>query len=227
MASSGCSSSTSLTEESPPRTVSPPVSQSYQAWSNQKLSVQAKKGVHNVCAQARKDDPQLPVRAACRKDSELTGVSERSVFRIKLDVNSGTLKSSKRKRLRLPAMDDQPYITLTIPRSTPDSPRISMGRRERHDTGGGLSATPDHRASRTEANVAASSFCAPAVRTAAKRSGDYHTEMDAPHFEKWSGEQLLPIIKPSNVTVMDNAHYHSVRLDNPPSPHTRHNGGGP
>ncbi|KAH7931590.1 hypothetical protein HPB51_029806 [Rhipicephalus microplus] len=62
---------------------------------------------YNVYAQVRKSDPQLSVRAACRKVSELTGVSERSVFRIKLDVNSGTLKSPKRKRLRLPAMDDR------------------------------------------------------------------------------------------------------------------------
>ncbi|KAH8027377.1 hypothetical protein HPB51_004935 [Rhipicephalus microplus] len=74
---------------------------------NQKLSVQAKKVAYNVYAQVRKSDPQLSVRAACRKVSKLTGVSERSVFRIKLDVNSGTLKSPKRKRLRLPAMDDR------------------------------------------------------------------------------------------------------------------------
>lgn len=107
MASAGYSSSTSLTEETPPRAASPPAAQPYQALSNQKLSVQAKKVAYNVYAQVRKSDPQLSVRAACRKVSELTGVSERSVFRIKLDVNSGTLKSPKRKRLRLPAMDDR------------------------------------------------------------------------------------------------------------------------
>ncbi|KAH8009164.1 hypothetical protein HPB51_010954 [Rhipicephalus microplus] len=105
MASAGYSSSTSLTEETPPRAASPPAAQPYQALSNQKLSVQAKKVAYNVYAQVRKSDPQLSVRAACRKVSELTGVSERSVFRIKLDVNSGTLKSPK--RLRLPAMDDR------------------------------------------------------------------------------------------------------------------------
>ncbi|XP_075737962.1 uncharacterized protein LOC142777437 [Rhipicephalus microplus] len=95
MASAGYSSSTSLTEETPPRAASPPAAQPYQALSNQKLSVQAKKVAYNVCAQVRKSDPQLSVRAACRKVSELTGVSERGVFRIKLDVNSGTLKSPK------------------------------------------------------------------------------------------------------------------------------------
>ncbi|KAH8028095.1 hypothetical protein HPB51_013142 [Rhipicephalus microplus] len=107
MVSAGYSSSTSLTEETPPRATGPPAAQPYQALSNQKLSVQAKKVAYNVYAQVRKSDPQLSVRAACRKVSELTGVSERSVFRIKLDVNSGTLKSPKRKRLRLPAMDDR------------------------------------------------------------------------------------------------------------------------
>ncbi|KAH7964271.1 hypothetical protein HPB51_027490 [Rhipicephalus microplus] len=95
MASAGYSSSTSLTEETPPRAASPPAAQPYQALSNQKLSVQAKKVAYKVYAQVRKSDPQLSVRAACRKVSELTGVSERSVFRIKLDVNSGTLKSPK------------------------------------------------------------------------------------------------------------------------------------
>ncbi|KAH7955267.1 hypothetical protein HPB51_013503 [Rhipicephalus microplus] len=75
MASAGYSSSTSLTEETPPRATSPPAAQPYQALSNQKLSVQAKKVAYNVYAQ--------------------------------LDVNSGTLKSPKRKRLRLPAMDDR------------------------------------------------------------------------------------------------------------------------
>ncbi|KAH6923523.1 hypothetical protein HPB50_002145 [Hyalomma asiaticum] len=67
MESSGYSSSTSLAEETPPRAASPPAAQPYQALSNQKLSVQAKKVVHNVYAQVRKSDPQLSVRAACRK----------------------------------------------------------------------------------------------------------------------------------------------------------------
>lgn len=73
--SSHHSSSTSLTEETPPRAASPPAAQPYQALSNQKLSVQAKKVAYNVYAQVRKSDPQLSVRAACRKVSELTGVS--------------------------------------------------------------------------------------------------------------------------------------------------------
>ncbi|KAH7966524.1 hypothetical protein HPB49_017216 [Dermacentor silvarum] len=105
MASRGCSSSTLPTEESPPRLVSPPALKPYQEFSNQKLSAQAKKQVHNIYAQVRKSHQQMSVRAACRKASELTGVSERSVFRIKLDVNSGTLKSPKRKHWRHPAVN--------------------------------------------------------------------------------------------------------------------------
>ncbi|KAH7957953.1 hypothetical protein HPB51_028074 [Rhipicephalus microplus] len=42
------SSSTSLTEETPPRAASPPAAQPYQALSNQKLSVPAKKVAYNV-----------------------------------------------------------------------------------------------------------------------------------------------------------------------------------
>ncbi|KAH6943324.1 hypothetical protein HPB50_019534 [Hyalomma asiaticum] len=43
-------------EETPPRAASPPASQPYQALSNQNMSVQAKKVVHNVYAQVRKSD---------------------------------------------------------------------------------------------------------------------------------------------------------------------------
>ncbi|KAH6924531.1 hypothetical protein HPB50_019324 [Hyalomma asiaticum] len=41
-------SSTSLTEKTPPRAVSPSASQPYQASSNQKLSVEAKEVVHTA-----------------------------------------------------------------------------------------------------------------------------------------------------------------------------------
>lgn len=44
--------------------------------------------------------------ATRQKVSELTGVSERNIFQIKLDMNSGTMKSPKRRRLHLPAIDD-------------------------------------------------------------------------------------------------------------------------
>ncbi|KAH8037159.1 hypothetical protein HPB51_008841 [Rhipicephalus microplus] len=328
MASAGYSSSTSLTEETPPRAASPPAAQPYQALSNQKLSVQAKKVAYNVYAQVRRSDPQLSLRAACRKVSELTGVSERSVFRIKLDVKSGTLKSPKRKRLRLPAMDDraktgktrlelhdsfslaalrrkvhQYFLRNELPTAaklaqdvTSDSdmnmPKMSVRTMQRLLNDIGFSFRKQKRncellerddiitwrrrylrtirqlraqkrpiyyldetwvnAGHTkdkvweDANITTreeafrqgltTGLRAPSGKggrlillhagsedgflnsacllfRAAKRSGDYHTEMDGPRFEKWFGEQLLPDIKPCSVIVMDSAPYHSVRLE--------------
>ncbi|KAH7934522.1 hypothetical protein HPB51_029111 [Rhipicephalus microplus] len=277
MASAGYSSSTSLTEETPPRAASPPAAQPYQALSNQKLSVPAKKVAYNVYAQVRKSDPQLSVRAACRKVSELTGVSERSVFRIKLDVNSGTLKSPKRKRLRLPAMDDraktgktrlelhdsfslaalrrkvhQYFLRNELPTaaklaqdvtSDMNMPKMSVRTMQRLLNNIGFSfrkrkrncellerddiITWRRRYLRTIRQLRAqkredgflNSACL--LFRAAKRSGDYHTEMDGPRFEQWFGEQLLPNIKPCSVIVMDNAPYHSVRLERVPTSSSR------
>lgn len=36
-------------------------------------------------------------------------------------------------------------------------------------------------------------------------------------FEEWFGHQLLPNIPPSFILVLDNAGYHSVRTDEPPT----------
>ncbi|XP_049273670.1 uncharacterized protein LOC119399462 [Rhipicephalus sanguineus] len=316
--------------------MSSPALQPFQALSNQKLSVQAKKMVHNVYAQVRKSDPQLSVRAACRKVSELTGVSERSVFRIKLDVNSGTLKSPKLKRLRLPAMNaraktgrtrlelhdsfslaalrrkvHQFFLRNEIPTAaklvhdvTSDSdmnmPKMSVRTMQRllNDIGFSfrkrkrhcallerndvvmwrrqyLRTIRQHRAQKRhiyyldetwvnaghtkdkvweDANVTTredafrqgltTGLRAPSGRggrlillhagsedgflnaacllfRATKRTGDYHAEMDGPRFEMWFTEQLLPNIKPHSVIVMDNAPYHSVRLEKVPTSSTR------
>ncbi|XP_077550593.1 uncharacterized protein LOC144163716 [Haemaphysalis longicornis] len=68
---------------------------------NQKLSNQTKQVVCNVYAQVRLKQPGLSVVSAFRSVSQLTGVSERTVTRLKNEVLRGTLKSPKRKRLRL------------------------------------------------------------------------------------------------------------------------------
>ncbi|XP_050707116.1 uncharacterized protein LOC126992421 [Eriocheir sinensis] len=47
----------------------------------------------------------------------------------------------------------------------------------------------------------------------AKNDGDYHNQMNAESFEKWFQQQLLPNIHPSSVIVMDNASYHSRRIN--------------
>ncbi|XP_043262779.1 uncharacterized protein LOC122403884 [Colletes gigas] len=52
-------------------------------------------------------------------------------------------------------------------------------------------------------------------------SGDYHGQMNAINFEKWMTEKLLPNIAPNSVIVMDNAPYHSIQLNRPPSKYAR------
>ena len=49
-----------------------------------------------------------------------------------------------------------------------------------------------------------------------KKSGDYHEEMDGNHFEKWF-ESVLPKLKTNSIIVMDNAPYHSVKMEKIPN----------
>uniref|UniRef100_A0A6P7GS61 Uncharacterized protein LOC114346072 n=1 Tax=Diabrotica virgifera virgifera TaxID=50390 RepID=A0A6P7GS61_DIAVI len=46
-----------------------------------------------------------------------------------------------------------------------------------------------------------------------KKTGDYHEDMDAQHFEKWF-ESLLARVHPNSVIAIDNAAYHSRLVDN-------------
>ena len=46
-----------------------------------------------------------------------------------------------------------------------------------------------------------------------RKTGDYHHEMDAENFEKWSSEKLIPNLPPRTVVVVDNASYHNVQLN--------------
>ncbi|XP_076643316.1 uncharacterized protein LOC143353694 [Halictus rubicundus] len=52
-------------------------------------------------------------------------------------------------------------------------------------------------------------------------TGDYHGQMNASNFEKWLSEKLLPNIAPRSVIVMDNAPFHSVWENKPPSKESR------
>lgn len=54
-----------------------------------------------------------------------------------------------------------------------------------------------------------------------KGTGDYHEEMDGDRFEHWFVNKLLPNIKPNSVIVMDNASYHSVKVEKIPTKSTR------
>ncbi|XP_063416585.1 uncharacterized protein LOC134698835 [Mytilus trossulus] len=47
---------------------------------------------------------------------------------------------------------------------------------------------------------------------------DYHTEMNGKVFEQWVEKQLVPALPPKRLIVMDNASYHSVRVDGTKAP---------
>lgn len=49
-----------------------------------------------------------------------------------------------------------------------------------------------------------------------KKSGDYHDEMNAKKFKEWF-IKLLKNIEPKSIIVMDNAPYHSVQINKPPT----------
>ena len=46
-----------------------------------------------------------------------------------------------------------------------------------------------------------------------KTTGDYHDEMTSEHFKEWFHDLLMPNIPANSLDVMDNAPYHSSRLD--------------
>jgi len=53
-----------------------------------------------------------------------------------------------------------------------------------------------------------------------KNTSDYHDEMNGDTFREWM-EGILPLLQPNSVIVMDNASYHSVKLDRAPTSNTR------
>lgn len=52
-----------------------------------------------------------------------------------------------------------------------------------------------------------------------KNTSDYHDEMNGDTFREWM-EKILPRLKPNSIVVMDNASYHSVKLDKAPTSRT-------
>ena len=49
------------------------------------------------------------------------------------------------------------------------------------------------------------------------KTGDYHSQMNASNFEKWLKEKLAVNLPFNSVVVMDNAPYHSVQTNRPPT----------
>jgi hypothetical protein len=55
------------------------------------------------------------------------------------------------------------------------------------------------------------------IFVAGKKSGDYHDLMNGENFEHWMSTQLLPNLEEPSVIVMDNASYHNVHIEKPPT----------
>jgi hypothetical protein len=52
---------------------------------------------------------------------------------------------------------------------------------------------------------------------AGKATGDFHGQMNARNFELWVNTQFLPNLPEQSVIVMDNARYHSIPENKPPT----------
>lgn len=50
-----------------------------------------------------------------------------------------------------------------------------------------------------------------------KTTNDYHEEMNATTFKEWFQNALLPSLPEPSVIFMDNASYHSVQIQKPPT----------
>ncbi|KAJ4426035.1 hypothetical protein ANN_27662 [Periplaneta americana] len=53
--------------------------------------------------------------------------------------------------------------------------------------------------------------------TSKQKSGDFHDDMNYANFSKGVSEMLLPNIPPQSVIVLDNASYHNVQENRPPT----------
>lgn len=58
---------------------------------------------------------------------------------------------------------------------------------------------------------------APPLVFESKKTGDYHEEMDHLVFENWFFNTLIPILPPGSTIIMDNAPYHSRKIEKPPT----------
>ncbi|XP_076621619.1 uncharacterized protein LOC143342022 [Colletes latitarsis] len=55
---------------------------------------------------------------------------------------------------------------------------------------------------------------------ARSETGDYNGQMNGENFQRWIQEKLLPNISENTIIIMDNAPYHSVQINKPPSKYT-------
>lgn len=52
---------------------------------------------------------------------------------------------------------------------------------------------------------------------AGKATGDYHGQMNSTNFQKWVEEKLIPSLPENSAIVMDNAPYHCIQENKPPT----------
>jgi hypothetical protein len=55
------------------------------------------------------------------------------------------------------------------------------------------------------------------IYKAGKSTDDYHGQMNDVNFEKWVRNKLIPSLPTNSVAAMDNAPYHSMKVDKVPS----------
>jgi hypothetical protein len=55
------------------------------------------------------------------------------------------------------------------------------------------------------------------IFVAGTKSGDYHDSMNGENFEHWMSTQLLPNLEEPSVIMLDNASYHNVLVEKPPT----------
>jgi hypothetical protein len=55
------------------------------------------------------------------------------------------------------------------------------------------------------------------IYKAGSATGDYHGQLTAANFNKWAVEKLIPNLPAQSVIVLDNAPYHCLHIDKPPS----------
>lgn len=48
-------------------------------------------------------------------------------------------------------------------------------------------------------------------------TGDFHNEMNSTNFTKWLKDKCIPNLPPRSVLVLDNAPYHNIQIDKPPT----------
>jgi hypothetical protein len=55
------------------------------------------------------------------------------------------------------------------------------------------------------------------IYKAGSATGDYHGQMNAANFSNYAVKKLIPNLPAQSVTVLDNAPYHCLQIDEPPS----------